>query len=55
MKQQPDDIFVCEPMDIPGVFKRTRRRLTDEQLAAVFEQARRSTTWRTVSSGRRRA
>lgn len=45
IKQQPDDVFVYDRTDIPGVFKRAPQRLTPEQVAAVFEQARRSTTW----------
>lgn len=45
IKQIPDDVAVLDRMDIPGVFRRAKRRLSDEQVAAIFEQARRSTTW----------
>ena len=45
--QQPDDVLVLDRMDIPGAFKRSRRRLTDEQVTHVYDLARRSTTWRT--------
>jgi hypothetical protein len=33
-------------MDIPRAFKRAPQRLTPDQVKAIFEQARRSTTWR---------
>lgn len=46
IKQQPDDVLILDRMDIPGVFKRAPRRLTPEQANSIFEQARRSTTWR---------
>ncbi|MGN6300685.1 MAG: nuclease-related domain-containing protein [Angustibacter sp.] len=45
IKQQPDGVFVYDRMDIPGVFKRAPERLTPGQVEAVFEQARRSSTW----------
>ena len=45
IKEQPDHVFVYDRMDIPRVFMRAPQRLTPEQVAAVFEQARRSTTW----------
>jgi hypothetical protein len=45
VKQQPEDVAVLDRTDIPGAFRRATRRLGDEQVAAVFEQARRSTTW----------
>jgi len=48
IKQQPDDVVVLDRMDIPGAFRRATQRLNDEQVAAIYEQARRSTTWRTV-------
>lgn len=57
IKQQPEDVFIYDRMDIPGVFKRAPKRLTPEQVEVVFEQARRSTTWQvtgTASRGHRR-
>ena len=45
VKEYPDDVAVLDRMDIPGAFRRAKRRLTDDQVAAVYEQARRSTTW----------
>ena len=45
IKQAPDDVAILDRMDIPGVFRRAKRRLADDEVTAVFEQARRSTTW----------
>lgn len=48
-KSRPKDIptrwAVLDRMDIPRAFRRSSRKLTDEQIAAVFERDRRSTTW----------
>jgi hypothetical protein len=52
IKQAPEDVGVLDRMDIPGAFRRTKGRLTDEQVAAIFEQARRSTTWQTPKPAR---
>jgi hypothetical protein len=45
VKQAPEDVVILHRMDIPGAFRRTSRKLTDEQFAAVYDRARRSTTW----------
>lgn len=45
IKQLPDDVAILDRMDIPGCFKRAKRRLDDEQVEAVYAQARRSTAW----------
>jgi hypothetical protein len=45
IKQRPDDVVILDRMDIPGAFKRAPVRLQQEQVTAIFEQARRSTTW----------
>ena len=45
IKGLPDDVAVLDRMDIPGVFKRAPRRLSEDVVGAVFEMARRSTTW----------
>ncbi len=47
IKQTPDGVVVLDRMDIPSAFQRAARRLSDEQIAAIYDQARRSTTWRT--------
>jgi hypothetical protein len=61
IKQAPEDVAILDRMDIPGAFRRAQGRLTAEQVTAIFEQARRSTTWqpaqrtrgaRTGASGR---
>jgi hypothetical protein len=44
--QQPDDVIVLDRSDVPGVFKRAPQRISAEQVAQVYEVARRSTTWR---------
>lgn len=45
ISQTPEDVLVYDHMDLPGVFRRAPRRLTDDQVAVVFDRARRSTTW----------
>lgn len=45
--KRPEDVLILDRMDIPGVFKRSKGRLTPEHIELVYEQARRSTTWRT--------
>jgi hypothetical protein len=47
IKQAPEDVAVLDRMDIPAAFRRSQARLTDEQVTAIFDQARRSTTWET--------
>ncbi len=51
-KQAPEDVAILDRMDIPGAFRRAKGRLTAEQVAAIFEQARRSTTWQTTQRTR---
>jgi hypothetical protein len=46
IKQMPEDVLVLDRMDVPGVFKKAPRRMTDQQVAQVYEQARRSPLWR---------
>ena len=46
VKQAPDDVAILDRMDIPGAFRRASRLLTDVQVSAIYEQARRSSTWR---------
>jgi hypothetical protein len=48
IKQAPDDVAVLDRMDIPRAFRRSSRKLTDDQIEVVFEHARRSTTWMTT-------
>ena len=43
--QQPEGVAVLDRMDLPGAFKRSRRLLTDDEVAAIYAMARRSTTW----------
>lgn len=45
IKERPEDVAILDRMDIPGAFKRAPVRLSPDQVAAVFEQARRDTTW----------
>jgi hypothetical protein len=45
IKQNPPDVRSYNRMDIPGVFKRAPHRIDDEQIAAIYEVARRCTTW----------
>lgn len=45
IKQQPDDVTILDRMDIPGVFKRAKRRLEAEQVETIYAMARRSTAW----------
>jgi hypothetical protein len=52
IRQLPEDVAVLDRMDIPGAFRRAKGRLTAEQVAAIFEQARRSTTWQTCQRTR---
>lgn len=45
IKERPDDVLILDRTDIPGAFKRAQRQLHPEQVGAVFEMARRDTTW----------
>jgi hypothetical protein len=45
IKQRPDDVLILDRMDIPGAFKRAKHRLVPDQVAAIFDLARRCTTW----------
>lgn len=41
----PTDVLVLDRTDVPGAFKRARRRLQSAQIEEIFEVARRSRTW----------
>lgn len=45
IRQEPDDVRILDRMDLPGYFKRRKGKLDAEQVAAIYEQARRSTIW----------
>lgn len=46
IKQAPEGVAVLDRLDIPRAFRRASPMLTSEDVAAVFEHARRSTTWK---------
>jgi len=45
IKQAPEDVTILDRMDIPGAFRRSSRKLTHDQVARIYQHARRSTTW----------
>jgi hypothetical protein len=45
IKTAPDDVVILDRTDIPGAFKRSSKKLAAEQVAMIYDQARRSTTW----------
>jgi hypothetical protein len=45
IKTAPDDVVILDRTDIPGAFKHSSRKLAAEQVARIYDQARRSTTW----------
>jgi hypothetical protein len=45
IKQAPEGVAILDRTDIPRAFRRTKPTLTNNQVADVFAQARRSTTW----------
>jgi hypothetical protein len=45
VKDQPEVVAVLPVERVPGWFKKVPERLTREQIDAVYEMARRSTTW----------
>jgi hypothetical protein len=45
IKQNPVDVRVYDRTDIPGVFKHAPQRMTVREIAAVYDSARRCTTW----------
>jgi hypothetical protein len=47
IKELPDGVAILDRMDIPRAFRRTARRLSEDEVAGIFAQARRSTTWTT--------
>ncbi|MGC4153820.1 MAG: nuclease-related domain-containing protein [Propionicimonas sp.] len=51
-RQQPDDVWVLDRLDIPKIFRKREPRLSSDQVKEVFEQARRSTTWLTGQAPR---
>jgi hypothetical protein len=46
IKRAPADVAILDRMDIPGIFRRSKRKLDEGQISAIYEQARRSTTWK---------
>jgi hypothetical protein len=46
IKQAPEGVAVLDRLDIPRAFRRASPMLTPEVVEAVFEHARRSTTWK---------
>jgi hypothetical protein len=47
IKEMPKDVIILDRLDIPRFFRRSSTTLTPEAVAAVFEVARKSTTWTT--------
>lgn len=47
IKEMPATVLILDRMDVPGAFRRSPERLTSQQVAEIFEIARRSTTWST--------
>ncbi len=47
-KQMPDDVCVLDKWDVPRWFKKRPAVLDPDQVASLFEVARRSTTWRSA-------
>lgn len=45
IKERPDDVLILDRMDIPRIFKRAPVRMRADQVATIFDAARRSTTW----------
>ena len=45
IKTAPDDVVILDRTDIPGAFKRSSRKLAAEQVARIYDHARRFTTW----------
>jgi hypothetical protein len=45
IKQRPDHVLILDRLDIPRAFKRAPHRLSPEQVATIFDIARRCTTW----------
>lgn len=45
VKHQPDGVTVLTGREVPKAFTRAKPVLTQDQVDAIFEQARRSTTW----------
>jgi len=46
IKQMPEDVVVLDRVDIPGVFKRSGKKLTPAQVDELFAHGRRSSLWR---------
>ena len=45
IKSKPKNVVVLDRMDVPRIFKRGEKRLTPDQVDAIYDVARRSTTW----------
>lgn len=50
VKQAPDGVAILDRMDLPRAFKRARRCLSNDRVEAIYDLARRSTTWSSGSS-----
>jgi hypothetical protein len=45
IKQRPDDVLILDRMNIPRAFRKAPLRISPDQVATIFDAARRSTTW----------
>jgi hypothetical protein len=45
IRQMPEKVVVLDRMDIPTAFKKSPNRLSREQVAEIYEIARRTSTW----------
>jgi hypothetical protein len=45
VKEQPDGVVVLDRLAVPGWFRKTKPRLSTEQVDAVYDHARRSSIW----------
>ena len=45
IKKAPGDVYLLDRMDVPGAFRRTKHRLSASTIDAIYEHARRKTTW----------
>lgn len=50
IKRQPADVSVFDRTVIPGVFRRAPRRIDPASVAALFDAARRCTTWTSAAT-----
>jgi hypothetical protein len=45
IKQRPADVLILDRTDLPGAFKRAPTRMNADQVRAIYDYARRCTTW----------